>query len=296
MPTPYELVAAASRSRSASVISRSSSLATRPPTVESVGVTELPDASANFVLRSTASGLKRQVRKVQRRTRAEIGPGLSIDDDDRITSNDKLNYKNADNLFIVELCNRHAWPSGDEKMTMVNEAITQTNYRARADQHEETAATKDLTDHVGALVVYTLMHTYSFQVKHAGTNWRSKFKTFVVDHIHFWDIAPSSDQQAKMTPAEVVEFIARKVAEALADDGFLHFGVDALVSNLVLHADFGCRPFVLQGHHAWFNHPSFHHLLVMWFFGPNGIARLFPHRFGPLFPIPCMALGATMVR
>jgi len=36
-------------------------------------------------------------------------------------------------------------------------------------------------------------------------------------------------------------------------------------------------------------------MIQKWFFGKNGIARIFPHRFGPMFPLPAMAIVAAMV-
>lgn len=51
----------------------------------------------------------------------------------------------------------------------------------------------------------------------------------------------------------------------------------------------------MQGGHAWFNHNAFHRFLLQFFYGRSGIARAYPNHFGPLFPIPAMALGAAMV-
>jgi hypothetical protein len=46
----------------------------------------------------------------------------------------------------------------------------------------------------------------------------------------------------------------------------------------------------------WFNHFIYHDLTIDFFCGPKGLDTLFPHKFGPLFPIPAMALVADMVR
>jgi hypothetical protein len=73
-------------------------------------------------------------------------PALSSDD--LSVESHALNAKDAKNIFIVELCTHHLWPSQVQKNQMVREAITQANARARNEDHEESSVTKAFIDAV----------------------------------------------------------------------------------------------------------------------------------------------------
>jgi hypothetical protein len=50
-----------------------------------------------------------------------------------------------------------------------------------------------------------------------------------------------------------------------------------------------------QKNKSYFNHPVYISILIKWFYGPTGITQHFPHRFGPMFPLPAKAIVATIV-
>jgi len=83
-----------------------------------------------FTTRTDEHGITRNVRKVYRRTREEIG---SLATKKEVSESDTININRAKSIFIADLCNTHAWPSTTHKNSMVNEVIQQANAQARRD-------------------------------------------------------------------------------------------------------------------------------------------------------------------
>ena len=97
-----------------------------------------------------------------------------------------------------------------------------------------------------------------------------------------------------MSDEQLTQYIADAVKALLNNENFLHYGQDKLGISVVFIILSVCRdvPFQNDSH---FNHPSYHGILDKYFWGKNGIAAAYPHQFGPMFPIPGMAITAAMV-
>ena len=294
MPTPYQLTTTASQShsRSASVASADS----LPPVSSHASQAS---TSSRFITRTSQHGISRQFRTVTRRTRddcASITSSLQTSGE-ALKLVDKANLREAISIYIAKLCEKNAWPVTVLSKAMAAEACLQANTVATKKKTVNTDFGKKLLTKV-FFKRKCHIHTHRYlQVTHAGSTWRGGLKTFVFDNIKDWDIQPSVDVRNNMTDAQLKQHIADAVQALLQNQGFLHYGTDAagVSSRLVQGSAIRLLQYPFQNP-AHFNHPAYHGIIDKYFYGKNGIARKFPHRFGPMFALPAMAITATMVR
>jgi hypothetical protein len=71
-----------------------------------------------------------------------------------------------------------------------------------------------------------------FQVKHAGLLMRSNLKSVIFNSIHLWGILPTAEEQATMSQADVVAFIAAAVGQLRQNRGFADYGLNINISCL----------------------------------------------------------------
>jgi hypothetical protein len=49
--------------------------------------------------------------------------------------------------------------------------------------------------------------------------------------LHEWNIKPSPEDRLNMSPGQVIEFIKTAIGKVRHEDGFIHHGLDSLVSE-----------------------------------------------------------------
>jgi len=123
LPSPEALFSTRRPSRSASVVSASSSLFSRT----SSRTAETSEISHTSNIRVGPHGLARQLHPARRRAARDPS---SHDQADPVSPNDRMNFDNASKLFVAILLNKNAWPSTKEKNLLVEEAIEDSNNTA----------------------------------------------------------------------------------------------------------------------------------------------------------------------
>ena len=133
LPSPSDLLAAQRSSpRAESVISGTSSLCTNTSSHASTGYTSKVDKH----------GIVRNVRRVHRRTLAEL-PAASTTSAKSIPVSEVTNISKASSIFISDLFNKHAWPLTSMKHPMIVKAFQQSNAMAKREGHDTTEILKD---------------------------------------------------------------------------------------------------------------------------------------------------------
>lgn len=102
------------------------------------------------------------------------------------------------------------------------------------------------------------------------------------------------ESELEMTATDIQQKVQDVVASLIPGLKFLHHGQDEFVSRIYLL--WFCSPDYLQGQDLKYNHSAFLAAINQFFFiSASRIARHAPHKFKPLFPLPAIALGATLV-